>query len=253
MGKIFKKVLSILLVVITLFCSTPLQGLVGVEWQKRSNTGFNSWFSTNASAASNIITGNCGEGGDPWSNMVCSDNVKYRLDLSSGVMELYGSGATSDFSAAMIVRQPWGSYKSYIKEVIIYDGVTYLGSGAFALCENLESVYFPSSLQAIGNIAFVQSNYSLLPKFKQVFYGGTKSQYNSITNAPSSSSLKMTYNYDFYSLYDNPAQLAIKIIDDFLLEIALNMVGILHHFFDGFTVASELGFDCFFKQFVKLL
>ena len=73
----------------------------------------------------------------------------------AGKMTISGKGAMPDFSGTG--DQPWNSYNSQIRNVVIGDGVTSIGSCAFWMCEVL-SVEIPTSVTLIGNSAFRESS-----------------------------------------------------------------------------------------------
>ncbi len=133
-----------------------------------------------ASETDEIISGKCG------------DNVYYEFDPSTGMMRIYGEGAMYDFNR--FDGHPWyrEEYAADIKKVRIEEGVTGVGTDAFACfknrygeydkygCKNLtsveiadtvtnigarafyccpiKSIRFPDSLETIGNGAFAKSS-----------------------------------------------------------------------------------------------
>ncbi len=82
----------------------------------------------------------------------CGDNVTYTFVSSTGTLTIQGSGAMKDNSSESSV--PWYSYRTNIKTVIIEDGVTSIGDGAFWGCTGLTSVTIPNSVTSIGNCIF---------------------------------------------------------------------------------------------------
>jgi len=95
-------------------------------------------------ANSNAQTPNSGTTGDCiWTFTGTSGN--YTLTISGeGEMENY-----MDFSA-----QPWASIRYAITKVVIGEGVTNIGIGAFANCSSLTAVTIPNSVTRIGDLAF---------------------------------------------------------------------------------------------------
>jgi len=63
-----------------------------------------------------------------------------------------GNGKLPDFSAAN--PAPWAAYASKITRVIIAEGVTAVGAGAFEGCTALKSVVFPSTIESVDADAF---------------------------------------------------------------------------------------------------
>lgn len=77
----------------------------------------------------------------------CGDNLTYSIS-DDYTMHIDGNGEMYDYY----------NYRNYnwarIKRVIVSEGVTSIGSRSFRNCTNLETVEFPSSLQAIYSCAF---------------------------------------------------------------------------------------------------
>ena len=98
-----------------------------------------------------IITGTCGNG-----------NLIWNFDEVTGVLSISGVGGIgdfySDYDAAISFWgkkiSPWSSLRDQIKEVVIEDGVTYIGNYAFIDCSILTNVMIPESVTRIGNSAF---------------------------------------------------------------------------------------------------
>ena len=95
----------------------------------------------NLTASADIITGNCGQGGD---------NVTYSLDTSTGVLTISGTGSMGYY---MYSSSPF-VYNKKIKSIVIESGITHLGYGAFTNCVNLNSVTIASSVKGIGYSTF---------------------------------------------------------------------------------------------------
>ena len=81
----------------------------------------------------------------------CGDNLIWTLD-DDGVLTISGTGDMGNYYYHQYA--PWYSNRSYIKSVIIEDGVTSIGEYAFYYCENMKSVTIPSSITYIGHSAF---------------------------------------------------------------------------------------------------
>ncbi len=81
----------------------------------------------------------------------CGNNLSWMLD-STGTLTIFGSGGMSDFPTYS--GPPWYDSTDDIKSVVIREGVTSIGLGAFYECSNLISVSIPSSVDSIGNMAF---------------------------------------------------------------------------------------------------
>ena len=81
---------------------------------------------------------------------VCGADLIWELDVN-GCLTLTGSGAMYNYE---IGSAPWASYRDDITQVVIPEGVTRIGNGAFVLCR-LTSVTLPGSLRSIGENAFL--------------------------------------------------------------------------------------------------
>ena len=79
----------------------------------------------------------------------CGRNVTW--SLNDGVLTISGMGAMDNFSQN---EAPWFIYVDMITKIIIDDGVTFLGSNAFAGCEYVTSVVVGRSVTQIGYSMF---------------------------------------------------------------------------------------------------
>lgn len=79
----------------------------------------------------------------------CGDNLQWKL-TDEGVLTITGIGKMQDWGRS---ARPWLPY-SNVKQVIIGDGVTRIGSSAFSGCFSLTSITIPNSVTEIGPSAF---------------------------------------------------------------------------------------------------
>ncbi|MBE6598612.1 MAG: hypothetical protein E7638_04135 [Ruminococcaceae bacterium] len=102
---------------------------------------------------------------------VCGDGVFWELE-SDGELVIYGEGAMRDFYAASYA--PWASYASSVRAIRIVDGVSYIGSYAFAGCKSVTEIYLPDSVTSSGTGA-VPSNITVkkATKSKMTLLSGT--------------------------------------------------------------------------------
>ena len=99
----------------------------------------------------------CGEIGTVASG-TCGENVTWEL-FGDGSLIISGIDRMTDYSCNFQTHvhsapPPWFDYRSMIKNIVISDGITYIGSNAFFSCTNLESVTIPASVKTIGMCAF---------------------------------------------------------------------------------------------------
>ena len=88
------------------------------------------------------IVGTCGAEGD---------NLTWALSCD-GVLTISGKGAMADYESSSDV--PWIDYRSDIQSLVIEEGVTSIGTGAFYDCRALTSIAISNSVTSIGFQAF---------------------------------------------------------------------------------------------------
>ena len=83
----------------------------------------------------------------------CGDDLTWTLE--NRVLTISGTGKMENYYPKNNdTTAPWGEYCSSIKSVVIGDGVTNIGDGAFYNCARLTSVTIPNSVTEIGSYAF---------------------------------------------------------------------------------------------------
>ncbi len=104
----------------------------------------------------------------------CGDGVKWEVEGEKLTISYTGSGtgvmdnfnneieekidkAGDDEEYIYYYNYPWQAYRNSISEVVITEGVTTIGSHAFAMIRNLKSVTIPEGVTLIGKEAFEQS------------------------------------------------------------------------------------------------
>ena len=100
-------------------------------------------------------SGNCGTT-DHESDVVWRYDNGILTISGTGQMMYYGSALGSDNKYHSTA--PWSYLDSEIQKVIVEDGVTYIGSYAFAYCTALTSVSLPASVIALGDYVCYSSN-----------------------------------------------------------------------------------------------
>ena len=84
----------------------------------------------------------------------CGKNLTWTLD-GDGTLTISGTGEMKDYYPSNNdTTAPWGENCSLIKSVVISDGVTSIGYGAFYNCSSLTSVTIPDSVTSIGSEVF---------------------------------------------------------------------------------------------------
>lgn len=104
-------------------------------------------------ASAEAISGNCGEQGD---------NVTWFYEEDSKTLTIQGNGRMADYIYYIdddewtSVDNPWSSsfYNTNIENIIIDEGVTYIGAGSFLYMYELKNIEIPESVEGIGGHNF---------------------------------------------------------------------------------------------------
>jgi hypothetical protein len=90
----------------------------------------------------------------------CGKNVNYEL-YDDYTLRIFGKGAMYNYDyffandgVDLYSNVPWVSWTQKIKSVVIEEGITRIGSGAFIQCSSLTDVSIPNSVTSIGSYAF---------------------------------------------------------------------------------------------------
>lgn len=103
----------------------------------------------------------------------CGDNLTWSFDTETGVLDITGSGAMTNYSFSS--HAPWYSYRSSVKTVNIGNNVTSIGSYAFSDCPATIYGVFGSEAEryALANgMKFIE-----LPEKIKIFYKPDKLTY----------------------------------------------------------------------------
>ena len=84
----------------------------------------------------------------------CGDALTWEM-LSDGTLVISGSGAMLDFTTAD--PAPWKDAASEVRALRLSDGITVIGSRAFADCPRLMMISIPASVTEIAGDAFAGS------------------------------------------------------------------------------------------------
>ncbi|MBQ4562152.1 MAG: leucine-rich repeat domain-containing protein, partial [Clostridia bacterium] len=89
----------------------------------------------------------------------CGYNLTWSFNDTTGVLKIEGTGDMYNYSyesynSSYRTTAPWKTYISYIKSVVISDSVTSIGNRAFSDCTSLTSVTIGNSVTSIGDIVF---------------------------------------------------------------------------------------------------
>ena len=115
----------------------------------------------------------------------CGDNLTWTFDANTFTLTFSGIGKMEGFSdndGSLFSKpnrfdgwRPWENYEYEVKKIVVSDGITSIGSNAFAMFVNLESVVIPRSVAQIGSYSF---GYCI--NLTDVYYSGTENDWNNI-------------------------------------------------------------------------
>ncbi|MBQ7499572.1 MAG: leucine-rich repeat protein [Clostridia bacterium] len=77
-------------------------------------------------------------------------DITWTLNVTTGALEIAGTGEIPDYLPPHVCA-PWGMLMT---SVVIGDGITRIGDGAFRYCRSLTDVTIPQSVTSIGSYAF---------------------------------------------------------------------------------------------------
>lgn len=87
-------------------------------------------------------------------NGTCGDSATWTLDTRSETLTISGTGAMNGYRTA---TAPWYDYSLHCQNIIIEDGITSIGKGAFYYC-SIRSITIPDSVTSIADYAFSECN-----------------------------------------------------------------------------------------------
>lgn len=105
----------------------------------------------------------------------CGENATWTLD-SNMKLTISGTGTMYDFKGgtSIAIRPgevdtradlPWGSYIGNIKNIVIEEGITYIGMNSFYNCCRVDTIILPNTVTSIGSSAFGGYNISYFKRY----------------------------------------------------------------------------------------
>ena len=82
---------------------------------------------------------------------VCGENLSWAIDKSANLLIIGGEGKMDDFPAS---GAPWDPWCDSVRQILVEDGVTTIGSWAFSGFERVTRVFLPAHMEEIGENAF---------------------------------------------------------------------------------------------------
>ena len=129
----------------------------------------------------------------------CGENVYWSFNSATGQLTIYGTGDMYDYED----NKGTPFFKnSTIKNVVVKEGVTSIGSQAFPYCKNMLSATLPNSLSSINDRAFAEcNNLKNVNLSSNIVHLGYEAFYNcdSFTKVILPKSITSMGDYCFYS------------------------------------------------------
>ena len=83
---------------------------------------------------------------------VCGDGVRWGYNSEDRLLTVYGTGAMYDYEDSF--DTPWYEHLGNIRDIVVEEGVTHVGAGAFLWAKNLRGLFLAESVRSIGDYAF---------------------------------------------------------------------------------------------------
>lgn len=84
-----------------------------------------------------------------------SSSVTWSYDANTTTLTISGTGAMADYGTTTSARAPWYSQRGTVTKITVSEGVTRIGVFAFNSYAKLTSVSLPTTLESIGDSAFI--------------------------------------------------------------------------------------------------
>ena len=163
---------------------------------------------------------------------------------NDGVLRITGAGDMPNYTSS--TRAPWYKYRSSIKEVVIFNGITGIGDYSFNECTVLEKISIPSGVNRIGKYAFYNcSALTDIPIPKSVSTISTYTFYNcsSLSDIHIPEGVSTVESYAFYgcsSLQSINIPEKVTIINEYTFYNCSSLKNI--QLYDGITAIGKYAF-----------
>lgn len=151
----------------------------------------------------------------------CGEELEWSYTASTQSLKISGTGEMYDY---FYDYSPWSAHNSNIRNIIMCDGITSIGHGAFSNCTSITNIVIPDGVTEIGDFAFsncssltnvtipcsvisiMNSAFNECYNLTDVYYSGTEEQWNKIDFALHLDELfNATIHYNSTST-DNPSE-----------------------------------------------
>ncbi len=85
----------------------------------------------------------------------CGKDADWTFYTASKTLIISGTGETDSYIVDnTIINRPWETYTQDILSIVVEDGITHIGDGAFIGCSNVQKIIIPQSVCSMGNSPF---------------------------------------------------------------------------------------------------
>lgn len=102
----------------------------------------------------------------------CGENLTWTFNTETGVLTIEGTGKMTNYDASN--PAPWDEYKDQIKKIVVSDGVTTIGKGAFMGCASLSNAEYMGTDEQWEAVTIGENNDTLLEAMKDIVLGDGK-------------------------------------------------------------------------------
>lgn len=132
----------------------------------------------------------------------CGESITWSLN-NTGVLSINGTGAMDDYEYSAVnyqVNSPYYKYRYDINEIKISEGITSIGTYAFAYCFSVKEIVIPDTVTAIRNNAFyscVDLTKVVIPESVETVGGSSEGVFGNCINLTTVGPIGGEYNIEY--------------------------------------------------------
>ncbi len=105
----------------------------------------------------------------------CGEDLFWSFDEETKVLTITGTGEMWNYYAIPKFEAPWLDHVENIREIVLPEGLTYIGCTAFINCKNLQSLNIPDSVTGVGEYALWNCD-----ALEDIYYGGDAAAWSAV-------------------------------------------------------------------------